>query len=158
MTRVAPILGAVATAAALPGSAAEQAAAAHAVIVDPANVRMSWLLAMPSVRGGSAGAAFAGRAPSMGMARMSPESSSSGRPQTDEVGALLTAPAAFEVVADAAGDALIVKTGAGGALRLTTDGAIVAGALPGDTAASIDVTPGDPDRAGASMIVTVQYN
>lgn len=157
MTRVAPILGAVATAAALPGSAAEQAAA-HATVVDATNIRMSWFTAMPSVRADAAGAAFSGDAPSMGMARMVSEPGAVVVRRQDDTGAPITAPTTFEVVTGQGEDALIVKTGASSELHIRSDGAIVGGAITGDNAASIEVTRAAEGQAGAALVVTVQYN
>ena len=74
MTRAASIAGIVVAfmAASLPAAAETAVATAHATIADPAVVRLSWSLAMPSVRRLDTGAEFIGTTPSLALGMSMP--------------------------------------------------------------------------------------
>jgi hypothetical protein len=158
MTHVASILAGTAAllAAALPAVAGEKAGApAHAVIVDPAGVRMDWTMAMPSVKGGVSGATFQGTMPSMAMGMMMPGNARLILRPLDDTGQPVTAPTGFEVTA-------------GGAVRdaeARQASLVVGGSLPGSSAASIELGrgltlthTGPGPAAAAPLVIVVQYN
>lgn len=169
MTRAAFIVGglAVALAAILPAAAAEHASGpAHATIVDPMSVRMTWSLAMPSVQGGAQGASFQGTMPSMGMGMMMPGNARLTVRREDDTGEPVTAPTSFEVVTTEGDEALTIRTGGAAELKTANMSVIVGGALLGGAAASIEVGRGlilastGPDLTPqpATLVVVVQYN
>lgn len=160
MIRVAFIASALAAVGA-PAAAAERTVAAHVTIVEAMTVRMGWVMAMPTVRGGVAGATFAGVAPSAGMSRMVPGGATLVA-RTDDASPLPTAPTSFEVINRRGEDTLVVKTGGVSEVDIGADGAVLTGALAGGSAVSIRVARAGPDGASTgsngALVVLVQYN
>jgi len=161
MGRAAYIVGALmALSAGGPAFAETAAAAAHVTIIESGAVRVNWATATPSVRAaGDGGAAFVGAAPSttLGMQLM-PATSRLLVRREDPTGAPVTAPAAFEVVATPAGDAVIVRTASGVETSVARTGLLVGGALQGASAASIEVARSPEPLPGRMLSVVVQYN
>lgn len=171
MTHVARIAGPLAAVLATAGAATAAdhtaQAGARAAIVEPMALRMQWATAMPTVRGGAGVAVFAGRMPSMAMGMMMPANARLMIRREDETGEPVTAPGAFEVVANGAGQALVVRTAPDADIRVTGGEAFAGGSLAGRAAASIDVArrhlilASATDSAPAApeaLVVMVQYN
>lgn len=132
-------------------------APANAEIVEPMMVQLSWPMAMPTVRGMGNGAAFLGQAPSASMGMMMPGNPMMLVRREDTTGAVATAPATFEVATDTSTDNLIVRTSLAGEVRIDTQGAILAGAIPDGAAASIGVSRlAGVDRG--PLAIVVQFN
>ena len=85
-------------AASLPAAAETAVATAHATIVDPAVVRLSWSLAMPSVRRLDTGAEFIGTTPSLALGMSMPGNARLMLRRQDDTGQPVTAPTGFQVV------------------------------------------------------------
>lgn len=132
---------------------------AHADIIEPMMVQLSWPMAMPTVRGAGNGAAFLGQAPSASMGMMMPGNPMMLVRREDTTGAVATAPATFEVAADSASDNLIVRTSLAGEVRIDGQGAILAGAIPDGAAASIGVSRlGQAGSDRSPLAIVVQFN
>lgn len=169
MTRAASIVGIVVAllAAALPVAAATAVAGAHASIVDPAVVRLSWSLAMPSTRRLDTGAEFIGTAPSVALGMSMPGNARLMLRRQDDTGQPVTAPTGFQVITRQGDEALTVRTGADAEFSMIEEGAIVGGVLQGGSATSIEVARGlvlasyggpDLPTPAQALVVVVQYN
>lgn len=134
---------------------------ANAAIVDPMMVQLSWPMAMPTVRGMGNGAAFLGTAPSASMGMMAPGNPMVLVRREDSTAptAVATAPATFEISADEASEELIVRTSLAGEVRIDRNGAILAGAIPEGTAASISVSRiVTADATRSPLAIVVQFD
>ena len=171
MPRAAILVGAcIAILASAPALAAPATAraTAQATIINPAGVRMNWAMAMPSVRGSSSGAAFAGNAPTMSMSTGMVVRNESLTIQREDGGAAAaTAPSSFTVTRLDETETMLLRTSASDAFAATGEGVVMGGQLVGGAAASIDVggrawlasaqgSQGAP--AGQLLVVVVQYN
>ena len=168
MTRAALIIiaGAAALAAAQPAAAVTATAGAQATIVDPANIRVLWALAPPTVRRTDTGADFVGNAPSLAVGLSLPRNAQL-QLRLDAPGGLLTAPTGFQVTRSQDGEALTLRMGLDTEFSMAEEGAIAGGSLNGGSAASIEVaqglilvSSGGPSlpTPEAALVVVVQYN
>jgi len=142
--------------------AADARAVARASVAEPMSVRLSWPMAMPSVRGGADGASFLGVMPSMSMGMTMPANARLVIRREDDSGQPVTAPASFEVTrVDSAAVVLRTASKADGARAGDYEAAPLAGGvLQGRAAASIEVARGPaagPERLSGLQVV-VQYN
>ena len=169
MTRAALIIAMAAAtlAVAQPATAVTATAQAHATIVDPANVRLTWALSAPSVRRSDIGADFIGNAPSLAVGLTMPRNAQLIIRRQDAAGGPVTAPTGFQVISTQGDDALTIRTDSGAEFSISDEGAIVGGALQGGSAASIEVARGlilasyggpDLPTPEAALVVVVQYN
>jgi hypothetical protein len=94
----------------------------------------------------------------MGMAMMMPANARLVIRRQDDTGAVVTAPAGFEVVSAGPDRGYIVRTTYAPEALQALDGLIVGGEIPGSAAASIDVGRAAQIPGPGALVVVVQYN